>query len=460
MSSVFDYGVDQTLEQEAAAAVASLSTLRCKRELEAGNDNGIADDERCQERPSKRRTPSGRAEINSDTTMTEKSPALQESPFFYYRDHSADVDDDPLTPLTPPGRVPSFPAKLHAILARPDLSDIVAWMPHGRSWRVLKPREFEIRVISTYFEHAKFSSFIRQANGWGFRRITQGRDRNSYYHELFLRNLPHLCKKMKRPGVAEKTTADPDHEPDLYKISEIHPIPSSPCEDENIMLPCTLKEGPKARMPVHYGAMPSIKGTSQQQMPPTQNMQQHTQTPAPTAESAVSPFAAAAAATTAAATVVDPTKFGMNPRDFVSLTSFQHALQASYHQISLQRPQDIPPPTNLTTPPPDLSSIVPGQSPLYAASLSATRQAAAVHQAAMSFSLPTVPPANILPAPPSDPYAASQYAAGFAAATAISSNRIRSVLENALAVSGQTVPSASPTTLIIPTLYQPAPQQP
>lgn len=134
---------------------------------------------------------------------------LKPHPFFYYKDYSTQEDADPLTPLTPPGRVPNFVAKMHAILSRPDLADIITWMPHGRAWKVLKPREFEIRVIPTYFEHAKFSSFIRQANGWGFRRITSGRDRNSYYHPLFLRALPHLCKEMKRPGVAKKLAADP-----------------------------------------------------------------------------------------------------------------------------------------------------------------------------------------------------------------------------------------------------------
>jgi len=98
-------------------------------------------------------------------------PELKPFPYFYYRDFSKEVDPDPLVPLTPPGRVPNFPAKMHSILSRPDLADIICWMPHGRAWRVLKPREFEIRVIPTYFEHAKFSSFIRQANGWGFRRV-------------------------------------------------------------------------------------------------------------------------------------------------------------------------------------------------------------------------------------------------------------------------------------------------
>ncbi len=50
---------------------------------------------------------------------------LLPAPFFHYRDFSRQIDDDPLTPLTPLSRVPNFPAKMHAILSRPALSDIV-----------------------------------------------------------------------------------------------------------------------------------------------------------------------------------------------------------------------------------------------------------------------------------------------------------------------------------------------
>jgi len=184
-----------------------------------------------------------------------KSRELLPAPFFGYRDHSTEVDEDPLLPLTPFSKIPNFPAKLMAILSRPDFADIVCWMPHGRSWRVLKPREFEIRVLPSYFEHQKLSSFIRQANGWGFHRISQGLDRNSYYHELFLRGLPHLCKKMKRPRVNKKPVVDPDHEPDFYAISELHPLPGLHKEKasmhDDILLPSTLIGGPKARMQLH-----------------------------------------------------------------------------------------------------------------------------------------------------------------------------------------------------------------
>ena len=42
---------------------------------------------------------------------------------------------------------------------------------------------------------------------------------------MFLKNMPHLCRQMKRPGKAMKITIDTDHEPDLYKISEMFPLP-------------------------------------------------------------------------------------------------------------------------------------------------------------------------------------------------------------------------------------------
>ena len=152
---------------------------------------------------------------------------LQPYPFYFYKDFSEVEDPDPLMPVTPPGRVPNFAAKMYAILSRSDLSDVVAWAPHGRAWKILKPREFEIRVIPSYFEHNKLSSFIRQANGWGFRRITQGPDKNCYYHEQFLRGLPHLIKSMKRPGVAEKKAMDAAQAPDFTEISQLHPVPET-----------------------------------------------------------------------------------------------------------------------------------------------------------------------------------------------------------------------------------------
>jgi len=82
-----------------------------------------------------------------DAILDEGKREMLPTPFYRYRDFSMVQDPDPFTPLTAPGRVPNFPAKVMAILSRQDLSDVVSWMPHGRAWRILKPREFEIKVI-------------------------------------------------------------------------------------------------------------------------------------------------------------------------------------------------------------------------------------------------------------------------------------------------------------------------
>lgn len=99
-----------------------------------------------------------------------------------YRDYSH-VQPDPkeaaaLNTQNPTTKEPTFPVKLHMILSNPEFQDIIAWLPHGRSWRILQQKAFEDRVIPLYFRHGRYSSFARQVNGWNFRRITGGSDFN------------------------------------------------------------------------------------------------------------------------------------------------------------------------------------------------------------------------------------------------------------------------------------------
>jgi hypothetical protein len=81
-------------------------------------------------------------------------------------------------------RVQKFPVKLYTILARPEFQEIITWMPHGRSWKVLKPHLFESMVMPLFFEYSNYHSFNRLINAWSFRRVSSGPDRGSYYHEV------------------------------------------------------------------------------------------------------------------------------------------------------------------------------------------------------------------------------------------------------------------------------------
>ena len=113
----------------------------------------------------------------------------------------------------------NFPSKLHRILSTAQYNDIVCWLPHGRSWRVLQQNRFEKEVLPVFFRHGRYASFARQINGWGFRRIATGPDFNSYYHELFLRDSPDLCLQMTRPSSAEladRKKEEPDSPPNFY----------------------------------------------------------------------------------------------------------------------------------------------------------------------------------------------------------------------------------------------------
>jgi hypothetical protein len=63
--------------------------------------------------------------------------------------------------------------------------------------------------------------------------IRKGRDdRNSYYHELFLRGKPYLVKQMRRPHPNMKPIPDANTEPDFAPISEERPLPDIKQEAE------------------------------------------------------------------------------------------------------------------------------------------------------------------------------------------------------------------------------------
>lgn len=158
-----------------------------------------------------------------------------------YHDNSrvtpADVDANPRARRANSKREPTFPMKLHQMLSDPDAEGVVVWLPHGRAWKIINQDKFETGLLGKYFEHGNMSSFMRQVNGWDFRRVVKGADEQSYYHELFLRGMPHLCRCMTRTKASKKelgALCSPkvlSITPDFYRISRDHPLPETNMPD-------------------------------------------------------------------------------------------------------------------------------------------------------------------------------------------------------------------------------------
>jgi hypothetical protein len=101
-------------------------------------------------------------------------------------------------------------------------------MPHGRSWKILNRDLFSSYALPRYFGHTNHVSFVRLVNAWGFRRIVSGLDKDSYYHELFLRGKSNLHCHMKRLPNAKKTPVNKeDKRPDFYEIAKSSPLPEN-----------------------------------------------------------------------------------------------------------------------------------------------------------------------------------------------------------------------------------------
>lgn len=125
------------------------------------------------------------------------------------------------------GVVQPFPDKLMDVLDRGDMDEVLSWMPHGRAFIVKQPKVFDADVLPRFFKQTKFTSFTRQLNLWGFKRIIKGLDAGAYYHELFLRGRPKLCSRMRRQkikGTGIKLTPNPDMEPNFYDLAKKRPL--------------------------------------------------------------------------------------------------------------------------------------------------------------------------------------------------------------------------------------------